>query len=686
MQTEKIRVASMSLARIMQDIEQGRLRVPRFQREFVWERTRIQALLDSMYKEYPIGTLFFWEAPSSYNHLLRDIDELQQPPRRNNENYTFILDGQQRLTSLYAVVKGLTIEGEDYRKIVIDLGNTDSEKLSFQYRNPDSQRWVSIQDLLSAEIFTIYNQLPNDDYKRRFERYRNLLTKYPFSVVVVSDMELSDAIEIFERINQQGRRLSRYDLIAASVLTDNFDLRERTEKDLNEKLKSNFGKVSETNIPQSLALNIKNNTEYPTQMNLTSHEIQEVWDRTVDCILLTVDLLRHNMGVSRVNLLPYDSILPVLQFYFYYGNVQAVKSTAHMRELEQWFWRVTFSERYGGASQTRMSEDAKWIRDLITENKTTDLMITTDETTLIQASMRSTTSAIRNGVLCLLTLKRPLHFTNATEINLKEEYYSRYTRAEQHHIFPIGFLKRQGYSNSAVHLVPNFCFIPSELNKRIQDAPPSEYFSEIRDQYHDEHDFLRVMSSHLIPADEESGIWKDDYELFLTQRANLIMNEIRILCGITSRVPEEQRNPVIDTIEYHVRETIHNVLSQAYGLNYWASQYIPGDVDKRARERIDEYVRKTPGVSKQQLANARDRLDFVDVADYPKIIQKNWAHFSQQFRSPSEVERYLLDFKDYRNAIKHNRKVDALLDHRGNAAILWLSRTLSIDLSQHGIF
>src|SRR5690606_39808752 len=63
----------------------------------------------------------------------------------------------------------------DYRKIVIDLGNTDSEKLSFQYRNPDSQRWVSIQDLLSAEIFTIYNQLPNDDYKRRFERYRNLL-------------------------------------------------------------------------------------------------------------------------------------------------------------------------------------------------------------------------------------------------------------------------------------------------------------------------------------------------------------------------------------------------------------------------------------------------------------------------------------------------------------------------------
>src|SRR5690606_8743863 len=142
---------------------------------------------------------------------------------------------------------------------------------------------------------------------------------------VVSDMELSDAIEIFERINQQGRRLSRYDLIAASVLTDNFDLRERTEKDLNEKLKSNFGKVSETNIPQSLALNIKNNTEYPTQMNLTSHEIQEVWDRTVDCILLTVDLLRHNMGVSRVNLLPYDSILPVLQFYFYYGNVQAVK-------------------------------------------------------------------------------------------------------------------------------------------------------------------------------------------------------------------------------------------------------------------------------------------------------------------------------------------------------------------------
>ena len=76
MRTEKIKVDRFSLGTFIHDISQGRIRIPRFQREFVWERSRIQKLLDSMYKEYPIGTIFLWEAPAEYNHLLRDIEDL----------------------------------------------------------------------------------------------------------------------------------------------------------------------------------------------------------------------------------------------------------------------------------------------------------------------------------------------------------------------------------------------------------------------------------------------------------------------------------------------------------------------------------------------------------------------------------------------------------------------------------
>ena len=104
MKIEKIKVDRMSLASLMNDMFQGRIRVPRFQRVFVWERKRIQELLDSMYKEYPIGTIFLWNSPPKYNHLIRTVDYLGVPQPKDGANYSLIVDGQQRLTSLLSLI------------------------------------------------------------------------------------------------------------------------------------------------------------------------------------------------------------------------------------------------------------------------------------------------------------------------------------------------------------------------------------------------------------------------------------------------------------------------------------------------------------------------------------------------------------------------------------------------------
>ncbi len=691
MQTEKIIVAPVSLARLIQDMERGRLRIPRFQREFVWERTRIQKLLDSMFKEYPIGTLFFWEAPSDYNHLLRDLEELQQPPRKSGENYTFILDGQQRLTSLYAVIKGLLIRGDDYSRIVVDLGISDpNQNLPFLYRKPDNQRWITVRDLLGEEIFTIYNKLPNDEYKQRFERYRNVLTKYPFSVVTVSEMDIEDAIEIFERINQQGRRLSRYDLITASVLTDSFDLRERTEKDIADRISPSFGEIPETSIPQALALNIKGSTEYNTQMSLRTEDVQAVWPATVECLMLAVEFVRSQFGVARLEFLPYDAMLPVLQHYFYYGNTRSIISPSHLEQLERWFWRTTFSERYSSASQTRMTEDAGFIRKLIDSGHEFDFPVTLTLNALINGSMRSTTSAVRNGILCLLNLKRPLRFDNGSEFRIDGDDFSKFTRAERHHVFPASFLKERGHDSRDVHRIPNFCFIPADLNKRISDNPPSQYMLALYDM-HGEHRFGQIIRTHLLPLEDDSGLWSDDYDTFITRRASLLYDEILHRCGVVPRISEEHRNPVVDTLEKAIRDLVHDTLSNTFGYDYWREgvMSVAGDVHSRIESRIDDFVRKTPGVSKSQFAsNLRAKWDYADLSDYPKIIlsKKCWPNFAPVFRSKLDTERYLDDFREFRNRTKHTRDIDSILEHRGQAAILWLTQTLEVDLSQYGVF
>jgi hypothetical protein len=687
MRAEKIKVESLSFGSIMASMAQGYYRVPRFQRAFVWERSRIQTLLDSMYREYPIGTIFLWKAPARYNHMLRSVEYLNQPPVNMDESYTLILDGQQRLTSLYITVNGLRIKGEDYGKIVVDLANNEENKF-FQYRTPDNRRWIAIKDLLTNNMFPIYDSL-TAEFRQRFQDVRDRLYSYPFSVVSVSSMDLDDAIEIFERINQQSKRLTRYDLIAASVLTGRFDLRERSQKDIIEPMKTSFGPIPETNVPQALALNIKNRTEHTTQMSLESKEVEQAWTRTVACLKLAVEYVQANLGVKRADFMPYSAMLSVLGYYFYYGDTNTLKSNLHRDQLEKWFWRTTFAERYSGASQTRMTEDAEQIRELIDKGEAFDfdgMPVVIDEKALINASMSSTTSAIRNGVLCLLNLNRPLHFVNGSEIAINGEHFSKFTLAERHHIFRSTFLQERNVSSRSVHSIPNFCFIPAELDQEISNLAPSVYFAQLRDLHRDTGQFESIMASHFIPVDDQSGIWTDDYNLFRRQRARLLINEIRIRCGLVVRLPEEQRNPVIDAIELALRENIHATLGAAYGHNYW-KKAIPGDVQTRVQERIDKIIANVPGTQRVAFEDMRERLNQCDVADYPKIItnSNNWSHFSAHYRSKDDTNRMLNDFRLFRNAVKHNQSLDSLLNMRGQTAILWLAKALKLDLSEYGV-
>jgi len=684
MKAEKINVDRVSLARLMVDMKEGRIRVPRFQRGFVWERGRIQELLDSIYKEYPIGTIFLWEAPPEYNHLLlRTVDYLQQPPIASDKSYSVILDGQQRLTSLYVVVHGLVIGEQDYRKVVVDLSPRDPVRV-FQYREPDNRRWVSVQDLV-GNSFEVYNNLPSDERRGRFVRCSELLRNYPFSLVTVQDMDIEEAIEIFERINRLGKRLTRYDLITAGVLDADFDLRERTRQDIVKPLSERgFGKVEETSIPQALALNLEGRTETATQIALSQKkdEVKQVWQFTVQCFLLAADYVRHNLGVARLDFLPYDAVLPMLAYYFYYAHAKAVESK-HRAQLDRWFWRIAFAERYSGASQTRMTEDAAWIRDLINKGAEYTRPVTTSVNSLIESFMTSTTSAVRNGVLCLLNLQVPLHFRNATRIDLSEDHFSRLNVAERHHIFPVGFLKKRGYKTSDVHRIPNFCFIPAELNKWIGDRPPSQYMQEILNEC-GEAQFQKVMQSHLIPVDDSSGIWVDNYERFLRQRAELLLAEILRRCGISDRIAEEYRNPLVDAIETGLRDKIHAILRDRYGLGYW-DEHVDKGIARKVDERIEDHIRKTAGATKRQFDEPCRRLEFCDIRDYVSIITQNWSEFSPVFPSKPELERNLGDFNDFRNAVKHNRSIDATQEYRARAALIWLSRVLDLDLSQYDV-
>jgi uncharacterized protein with ParB-like and HNH nuclease domain len=104
---QTISVRTGSLGNVISSVSSGEYRIPQFQREYVWERTKVTELFDSIVKEYPIGSVFLWRASREYNSLFRHSANLGVKSIEDTDNITFVLDGQQRITSLY-----LTLEGQ----------------------------------------------------------------------------------------------------------------------------------------------------------------------------------------------------------------------------------------------------------------------------------------------------------------------------------------------------------------------------------------------------------------------------------------------------------------------------------------------------------------------------------------------------------------------------------------------
>ena len=668
MEIQKIKIKSdYKLPDIIHDIEKGILRIPQFQREFIWEKSKVIKLLDSIYKEYPIGSFFFWNTPKKYYFFYKDIAELNLPKPDKYEKMSLIIDGQQRLTSLYVTVKGLTLYGRDYSKICFDL-----DKKEFIDRKPDRQRFISLSNLFSDEHFELYNGL-TPERKESFNQCVRKFYNYPFSAVDVRDKELDEVCDIFERINQGGRRLNLFDLISASTWSTNFDLRKAIDEENDILEKRGFGRIDNEVFTQTLALISKNSCTRSSQLQLRKEDITEHWKNTVEVTRQAVDYLRNNLGTVHYLFIPYRGMISLVAYLFYKNKARSLDNK-QSELLASWFWQVAFAERYSASTLTLMTEDGK-LFDKIAEKKDVKIHFpfSLDIDSLMKIRMYRK-SAIKNGVLCLLATKHPRHLKNNSLLSLGDDYYSDFNSSEKHHIFPKSVIQKK-FSLVMIHSLPNFCFLPAELNKEISNKKPSKYFENFEKE---NSDFKDSLETHLIKYD--NSIKRDDYLSFLGSRATVILEEIyRITGSKIARVIGENVNKAIDKTEGLIRNLIDKKL-ELISLQDWQEK-IPNDVFSEAKRRAQEYIKKNPSKQFSDFSS-RELLDFCDLMDYPKIILKNWDTFYSEFRSKSEVEKRFISLKEYRNAIKHNREMASFIKKEGEAALEWLSMILERALGQ----
>jgi len=532
-------------ANLLTDIERGEIKIPQFQREFVWSVQKSAALIDSVIKGYPIGTFIFW-ATKDRLRSVKDLGNISLPAAKEGEIVSFVLDGQQRLTSLFASLKGLKVarpsgKEDDFSKVYVDLKAAPGEQIVItDLTDKDESACIRLMDLLygGLETLTAYPR----DHHRVLDEYKQRIQSYDFSIVEVRDVPIDVATEIFTRINVGGTPLTLFEIMVAKTYDDKlgFDLAEKFDELIATLGRVDFETISNAPILQLIALILRKDCKKQTILKLTKKEFIDLWPKAVDAIERAVEYLRNAYRIPVSELLPYSTLLVPFGYFFY---MHPDNPDANQRPLlEDFFWRCSLGGRYSFSVESKLAQDIGRIDSILKgESPDYDWGVDTSPEFLIQNGWFNAGRSFVKAILCLYAFHGPESFSDGAQVNIRNNWLKQANSKNYHHFFPRAHLSKAGVEESRINNILNITIVDDYLNKRkIRARAPSDYMKEFAKS---NDDLDATMKTHLIDDLDGFGVWSDDYDSFIQKRAEALGAELakRIITRTTDATGQSLR-------------------------------------------------------------------------------------------------------------------------------------------------
>jgi len=567
---------SYNLQTLIQNIDMGIIGLPEIQRPFVWKDTKVRDLFDSMYKGYPVGYLLFWANGHEDAHKTIGADKKQKTPS------ILIVDGQQRLTSLYAVIKGMDIIRNNYKKekIVVSFKPLE-EKFEIPdaatLRSPEYVHNISKLWDPNLDMFDFVNDFINKLRETREitpedkKKIQNAITRlksleaYPFS-----SLELNAAIDeeqvadVFVRINSEGKKLNMADFILTlmSVFWD------EGRKDLEDfcgmarvpakDAPSPFNYIIEPEPDQMLRAAVglgfrRARLQYvysilrgkDLETGKFSPERRDAQFKKLKSAQKQVlDIQNWHEFLKALKLAGYtksdyiSSKLAVIYAYtlFLVGRVDFKVNLFDLRNLvARWFFMITLTGRYTGSPETQMEMDLARIRNLSDASdfiKTINEIITTTLTNdfwninlpgdLAKSSSFSKSLFAYYAALKIINAKGLFSKMLVGDL-LQEGMRSKKSPLEKHHLFPRKYLNRIGITEQTqTNQIANYALVEWGDNIKISDTAPAEYLTAYKARFSDEQ-YREMCYWHALPENWEVL----EYACFLEKRRKLMARVIK---------------------------------------------------------------------------------------------------------------------------------------------------------------
>jgi hypothetical protein len=554
-----MRKVDISVQDLVNMVERGELRLPEMQRRYVWRASRVRDLLDSLYRGYPSGSILVWETDQAQPS--RDLAVSQQASPF--EGHKLLLDGQQRVTSLSAILRGEPVAVRNKKRPIDILFNLEHPEGMFEFTEvtddvvdsddesddeEEEETEISIQERLKRSTFVVASkalaQQPNwvsvsevfkasDDlsllekagvtdlkdprlvkYQNRLQKLRAIRSYQYVMQVLPRELSYEEVAEIFVRVNSLGVKLRGSDLALAQI-TARWRDSLRLLEEFQEECEEDFMSLDLGLLVRAMVIFATGQSRFESVSNVPTTKLQAGWESAKDGLRFAINFLRQNAGIEDETILSSPFFFLVLA---YLGNARGEKfHPDEERRLLLWLNVANARGRFSrGSTETLLDSDLAAISRGQGVLEMLDVLRQQFGRLHIQTAdfvRKGPNSPLFNLVFLALRARGARDWETGLKIGLGLQ--GKNHRIQYHHIIPKSLIKDR-YDRREVNEMANMAFISGKTNRKISNKNPLEYLAKIAEEKGEE--YLQMQG---VPLDRE--LWNvENYPKFLEERRRLL--------------------------------------------------------------------------------------------------------------------------------------------------------------------
>jgi len=509
-----------SISDILNRIDSGDYAMPQFQRGYVWNRAQVRKLMTSLYKGYPVGTVLLWQTPA-------EAASTKGEGAVSQGVVNLILDGQQRMTTLYGIMRGEEppfFEGD--RRAFTDLMFNIQDEV-FEFRAPKMKgdpMWVSVTDVYKTgavnSAISIKNsaELDDEDFNLTLQRLNRIAqitdTNILSETVTGKDKTVDVVVDIFNSVNSGGTKLSKGDLTLAKICAEWPGMRNEMQRALDAFESKGYG-FSRDWLLRCLTVHLARSAYFSALDGLPIPQIQQGLKETVQLIGTCLDHISGRLGLDHTRVL--GSPFSIATMIALIDQSGGKLTSPEWDRLLYWHVHVFLWGRYAGSTESVLAQDINAIK----AGEGTDGLIRLLKANRPDLTLRaddfwgwSTGARFYPLMYLLARMGRARDWASGIELN--SQLLGKNSGLEVHHIFPKKVLYDSGRNKSMVNQLANYAFLTKETNDEILASFPADYLPS----------YIKAnpgaVESHAIPTDDPALFAIDRYDDFLARRRELL--------------------------------------------------------------------------------------------------------------------------------------------------------------------